>query len=577
MNSFKLTDPVGSAPTEAPFVQSVSRGLPWGSTEAFRDVTLGQVLDETIAKYGPHEAVVFMQKKWRCTWFQLGEEVDRAARGLMSIGVEKGEHVALWATNVPEWVILMLACAKIGAVLMPLNTNCKLTELEHALGQGDVSTIVTMEQYRDTDCIADLRSIVPELRAAKGLDWKSERFPRFCRIISLGRPRRGVMSWSQMLARAPETSWAAYQARQTMCSTMDVVCCQYTSGTTGLPKGACLTHRNVVNNAYWVGACMKFTQHDRVCVPVPLFHVFGYALGIVTAVDFGATLVMLEKFDPVQAMMAIEYEKCTALYGVPTMYISILDHPLFNKFDFTTIRTGMMSGAPCPLVRMQQTIERMGMSEICVPYGLTEAGPVMTMTRAWESSVSRRCDTVGLAMPGVEVAVIDPETHELAPLGANGELCCRGYNTMAGYYNMPEETAATLDENGWLHSGDLGRMDAAGYFHFVGRIKDIIIRGGENISAAEVENFLSSMPGISDVSVVGVPSRKYGEQPAAFVICQPGAEVTEDDIGDFCRGRLAWFKIPKYICFVKEFPLTGSRKVKKFKLRERARELWPNA
>ena len=574
---FKLSDPPGTAPTEAPFTQSVSRGLPWGTDSAVREITLGQMLDETIVQHGHNEAMVFPEKNWRCTWLELGEEVDRAARGLMSLGVAYGDRVALWATNVPEWPVLMFAAAKIGAVLLPFNTNYRYHELDHALSQSEATTLVTMEGYREEDCLTHLRELIPELATSVDHEWRSARFPNLKRIVCLGQARRGVWSWKQMLLRAAETPWQDYLARQAQCRSTDVVNMQYTSGTTGFPKGAQLTHRNIVNDAYWIGACMKYTQADRICVPVPLFHCFGCVLGIVCAVDFGATLVILEKFDPVHTMIAIEQERCTALYGVPTMYIAMLDHPVFDKFNFSTLRTGVMSGAPCPLVRMTQTVERMGMKEICVPYGLTEAGPVMTMTRAWEESIERRCDTVGMALPGVEVAVIDPETGDLAPLGANGELCCRGYNTMVGYFNMPDQTALTLDKNGWLHSGDLGRMDASGYFHFAGRIKDIIIRGGENISSAEVENFLAEMSGIAQVAVVGVPSQVYGEQPAAFVIRSEDSHIDENDIWDFCRGRIAWYKIPKFIAFVDEYPMTGSRKVQKYRLRERAKELWPDA
>jgi fatty-acyl-CoA synthase len=294
-------------------------------------------------------------------------------------------------------------------------------------------------------------------------------------------------------------------------------------------------------------------------------------------VNHGATMVFVEKFDPVQVMLSIEREKCTAVYGVPTMYVAILDHPLFQRFDFSTLRTGIMSGSACPVHRMQQATERMNMREITNPYGLTEAGPVMTMTRYFETSIERKCQTIGQALPGIEVAIIDPETKELAPLGHDGEICCRGYNTMKGYYKMPELTAGCIDENGWLHSGDIGRMDADGYYYITGRLKDLIIRGGENISPKEVEDFLGRMPGVRDVAVVGVPSKKYGEQPAAFIIPSEEKEITVSDVSAYCKDKISWFKIPKYVQSVTSFPMTASQKIQKYKLREMAHELWPDA
>ena len=296
-----------------------------------------------------------------------------------------------------------------------------------------------------------------------------------------------------------------------------------------------------------------------------------------SCVNHGATMVFLEKFDPIQVMMSIETEKCTATYGVPTMYIAMLDHPLFSKFDFHSLRTGIMSGSACPTHRMQQVFDRMYMKEVTNPYGLTESGPVMTMTRYFEPSIERKCQTIGQALPGIEVAIIDPESGEIAPIGQDGEICCRGFNTMKGYYNMPEQTAKCIDEKGWLHSGDIGRMDADGYYYITGRLKDLIIRGGENISPKEVEDFLGTMPGVKDVAVVGCPSKKYGEQPAAFIIPADGADIKEEDVADFCRDKISWFKIPKYVHFLDIFPMTASQKIQKYKLREMAHELWPDA
>jgi fatty-acyl-CoA synthase len=352
---------------------------------------------------------------------------------------------------------------------------------------------------------------------------------------------------------------------------------QYTSGTTGFPKGVQLTHRNIANDGFWIGACQNLSARDRVCIPVPLFHCFGCVLGVMSCVNHGSTMVMLEKYDALNVMTSIQKEKCTAVYGVPTMYIAILDHPRFNEFDMSTLRTGIMSGSTCPVIRMQQTVDRMNMREVTNPYGLTEAGPVMTMTRYFEPSLERKCQTIGQALPGIEVAIIDPETGDLAPIGQPGEICCRGFNTMKGYYKMPEQTAACIDERGWLHSGDIGHMDADGYYYITSRLKDLIIRGGENISPREVEDFLTQLDGVQDVQVVGCPSKKYGEQPAAFIIRTPGSNITEADVASHCKDRISWFKIPKYVHFMDEFPMTASQKIQKYKLRELAAQLWPDA
>jgi fatty-acyl-CoA synthase len=386
---------------------------------------------------------------------------------------------------------------------------------------------------------------------------------------------RGLYSVPEVLSLACTVDDEAYRDRQRSLSCQDVVNMQYTSGTTGFPKGVQLTHHNILNNGYWIGANQNLSGADRVCIPVPLFHCFGCVLGVMACVNHGATMVILEKFDPVNVMMSVERERCTALYGVPTMFIAVLEHPLFAKFDFRTLRTGIMAGSPCPAKTMNEVVEQMYMTEITNCYGLTEASPVMTQTRYDEASRERKCTTIGRALPGVEVAVIAPETGAIVAPGEPGELCCRGYLTMAGYYILPAETAACIDANRWLHSGDLGVMDADGYYKVTGRLKDMIIRGGENIYPKEVEEFLHAMPGISDVQVVGRPSRTHGEEVAAFIILRPGAAMEAQDVQDFCRGRIAWHKIPRFIAFVSGFPLTASGKIQKFKLREEAAALWP--
>lgn len=574
----KLSDPYGSAPSKAPFEQSVSVGEPWNNLPVTREYTLGQLLDQTIARCGVQDAVVYADRDYRLTWYEFGVEVDMLARGLMSLGVKRGEKIMLWATNVPHWVALMFASAKIGAVLLPLNTNYKSHEIDFALKQSDAENLFIINGYRDCDYVQVINELVPELKTCVRGELVSARYPHLKRVMFLGGEKhRGIYSLNEVMSLAVETPWAAYEARQKEVDVNDVVNMQYTSGTTGFPKGVQLTHRNIANDGFWIGAGQNLSSRDRVCIPVPLFHCFGCVLGVMACVNHGSTMVFLEKFDPIQVMMSIEREKCTACYGVPTMYIAMLDNPLFAKFDFSSLRTGIMSGSACPVHRMQQAHEKMGMREICNPYGLTESGPVMTMTRYFEESIEHKCKTIGQALPGIEVAIIDPETNDLAPLGHDGEICCRGYNTMKGYYNMPEQTAACIDKNGWLHSGDIGRMDADGYFYITGRLKDLIIRGGENISPKEVEDFLGQMEGVQDVAVVGVPSKKYGEQPGAFIIRMPGSTIDEADVADYCRNRISWFKIPKYVHFLDVFPMTASQKIQKYKLRELAHELWPDA
>ncbi|MBO7166049.1 MAG: AMP-binding protein [Kiritimatiellae bacterium] len=575
---FKLSDPYGSAPAEKPFKQSVSRGVPWYNFPLTREYTLGQLLDQTIARCGPNDAVVYADRDFRLSWYEFGDEVDRLARGLMSLGVKRGEKIAVWATNVPHWVVLMFAAAKIGAVLLPINTNYKLHEMDFALRQSETENIFIINGFRDCNYVQVMYELVPELREHERGELHSEKYPHLKRVFFLGAEKhRGIYSMNEVKSLAVETSFEDYVERQNQCDVNDVVNMQYTSGTTGFPKGVQLTHRNIANEGFWIGACQNFSARDRVCIPVPLFHCFGCVLGVMSCVNHGATMVFVEKFDPVQVMLSIEREKCTAVYGVPTMYIAILDHPLFQRFDFSTLRTGIMSGSACPVHRMEQATERMNMREITNPYGLTEAGPVMTMTRYFETSIERKCQTIGQALPGIEVAIIDTETKEICPIGKDGEICCRGYNNMKGYYNMPEQTAACIDENGWLHSGDIGRMDEDGYYYITGRLKDLIIRGGENISPKEVEDFLGKMPGVKDVAVVGVPSKKYGEQPGAFIIPQDGATITPTDVAAYCKDKISWFKIPKYVHVMSVFPMTASQKIQKYKLREMAHELWPDA
>jgi fatty-acyl-CoA synthase len=503
--------------------------------------------------------------------------VDEVAKGLMALGVQKGEKVAIWASNVPYWVVFQFATAKIGAVLLTVNTFYKSAELEYLLKQSEAENLVLIDSFRDTDYVQIVYDLVPELKTQQRGYLQSERFPDLKRVIFMGPEKhRGMYSIPEVVSLARMVSEEDYQARQASLSPHDVVNMQYTSGTTGFPKGVMLTHYNIGNNGFWIGENQRFTDKDRICLPVPLFHCFGCVLGVLAAVSHGATLVILESFNPLMVLSSVEEERCTALYGVPTMFIAVLEHRSFDRYDLSSLRTGIMAGAPCPVPVMEKVMEKMYMREITICYGLTEASPVMTQTRV-DDSIEHRTQTVGRAMPEIEVTIRDPETNQPVPFGVQGEVCCRGYNVMKGYYNNPDATAAAIDVEGWLHSGDLGTMDEQGYVRITGRLKDMIIRGGENIYPREIEEFLYRMEGIKDVQVVGVPSRKYGEEVGAFIILKEGFDYAPEDIKDFCRGKIARYKIPKYIAFLEEYPMTASGKIQKYKLRELAAQMFPEA
>lgn len=546
--------------------------------EIIREVTLGELLDEVVESYPDHEAVVYADRDYRQTWREFSETVDRVARGLMALGVRKGEKVAVWATNVPHWVTLQFATARIGAILLTININYRSTEIDYILRQSETENIFIIDGYRDIDYLGTIYDLIPELRSHPRGSLRSERFPHLKRVFFLGHEKhRGMHSMPEVMSLAEQVSEEDHRERRRSLDSNDVVNMQYTSGTTGFPKGVMLTHLNIGNNGYWIGAYQNLGPEDRVCIPVPLFHCFGCVLGVLACVNHGSAMVILESYDPINVMMSIERERCTAVYGVPTMFIGILEHPLFDRFDFSTLRTGIMAGSPCPVKTMNECVEKMNMDEVTIVYGLTEASPGITQTRYDEPDNRRKCSTVGKAMPGIEAAIINPETDRFCGPGELGEICCRGYNVMKGYYNMHEETAEAIDQEGWLHSGDIGMVDEEGYFAVTGRLKDMIIRGGENIYPKEVEEFIHHMKGVQDVQVVGVPSKKYGEQPGAFIRLRPGVSMTPEDVQDYCRGKIAKYKIPRYVAFVDFYPLTASGKIQKYRLREEAARLWPDA
>ena len=541
-----------------------------------REITLGDLLEETAARYGDHDALVYADRDFRLTYREFNSLVDEMAKGLMALGVEKGEKVAVWATNIPYWVTLQFATARIGAVLLTVNTNYKSAELAYLLKQSETENLFIIDGFQDTDYISTVYELVPELKTCQRGSLKSEAFPCLKRVGFLGQEKhRGMYTIPEIRSLAVMVSDVDYAKRQTTLSPHDVVNMQYTSGTTGFPKGVMLTHYNIGNNGYWIGKNQKFTENDRVCLPVPLFHCFGCVLGVLAAVNHGTCMVILEGFDPVMVMASVEKEKCTALYGVPTMFIALLDHPLFDKFDFSSLRTGIMAGSNCPVHVMEQVIERLHMTDVTICYGLTEASPVVTYTRI-DDDIRLRVETVGRALPHIEVKITDPETGNPLSPGQQGEICCRGYNIMKGYYNNPEATKKAIDDDGWLHTGDLGVMDNQGNLSITGRHKDMIIRGGENIYPREIEEFLIRMDGIRDVQVAAVPSEKYGEEVGAFIIARDGADLEPSDVIDFCRGKISRFKIPKYVHFLTEYPMTASGKIQKYRLTEMSEQIWPD-
>jgi len=543
---------------------------------ALQELTLGQILDRTTEKYPDNPAIVYVDRDFRLTYRQFNQGVDETARGLMALGVKKGEKVAVWATNIPFWVTLQFATAKIGAVLLTVNTNYKTAELEYLLTQSDTENLFIIDSFQDTDYVNTVYALVPELKTCQRGQLKSKKFPHLKRVAFLGPEKhRGMYTIPEIRALSVMVSDDDYKARQDSLDPHDVVNMQYTSGTTGFPKGVMLTHYNIGNNGYWIGANQLFSENDRVCLPVPLFHCFGCVLGVLAAVNHGTCMVILEGFEPLQVMASVEQEKCTALYGVPTMFIAVLEHPMFSKFDFSSLRTGIMAGSNCPIHVMEQVIEKMNMRDITICYGLTEASPVMTYTRI-DDDFRLRVETVGRALPHLEVKVIDLETGEETPRGAQGEVCCRGYSIMKGYYNNPEATAEAIDADGWLHSGDLGVMDEDGNLSITGRYKDMIIRGGENIYPREIEEFLYRMDDIKDVQVAAVPSKKYGEEVGAFVVLKKGSDIQSEDVRDFCRGKISRYKIPRYVHFVEGYPMTASGKIQKYKLTEMSEDIWPD-
>ena len=525
------------------------------STTPLLGDTIGAYFDRTVANHGDNEAVVSLHQGVRYTYDQLHAKVERAARGLLAAGIDKGSRVGIWSPNNVEWMVVQYATAKIGAILVNVNPAYRTHELKYALHQSGVSLLVAAPGFRSANYTAVIQEVWPEL-------------PDLREVVILGEPPPGMLSWDDLLNRAKAVPVDALRKREATLEFDDPINIQYTSGTTGFPKGATLSHHNILNNGFLVGECLRLTPRDRVCLPVPFYHCFGMVMGNLACMTHGATVVIpSEAFNGQVCLEAAQKEACTALYGVPTMFIAMLEQPDFDSYRLDTLRTGIMAGAPCPVEVMRKVIDRMHMSEVTIAYGMTETSPVSFQSEV-DDEIDLRVSTVGSIHPHVECKIIDPETGQVVPRGAPGELCTRGYPVMLGYWNNPEATEEAIDGARWMHTGDLAVMREDGYVNIVGRIKDMIIRGGENVYPREIEEFLYGHPKIAEVQVIGVPDARYGEAVCAWVQLKEGVTATEEEIQEHCRGRIATFKIPSYVRFTDQFPMTVTGKIQKFKMRE---------
>lgn len=543
---------------------------PWPK-ETLIDETFPDVLDRICEEFPDQYAFRYTELDYTRTYPEFRDDVDTLAKAFLAMGVKKGDHVAIWATNVPQWYLTFWAASKIGAVVVTVNTAYKIHEAEYLLSQSDTHTLVMIDGFKDSDYIKIINEICPELKDSKPGELNSERLPRLKNVISVESEQPGCFTWDDTFELAKNVPDSVLDSIRHTISKDDVCNMQYTSGTTGFPKGVMLTHYNVVNNGKAIGDCMDLSTNDKMMIQVPMFHCFGMVLAMTASMTHGVTMSPITAFSPRKSLHCINEEKITCFHGVPTMFIAMLGHENFEKTDFSHMRTGIMAGSPCPIKTMEDVIEKMHMPEICITYGQTEASPATTMSKTTDS-IEKRVNTVGKSIFAVECKIVDPETNEDLPDNVDGEFVARGYNIMKGYYNMPEATANAIDENGWLHTGDLARRTPDGYYKITGRIKDMIIRGGENIYPKEIEDFLYTYPKIEDVQVIGVPDEDYGEEIMACVILKPEEEATEDEIKDFVRDHMAKHKVPRYVDFVEEFPMNAAGKILKYKMREEAVE-----
>ncbi|NQD66751.1 AMP-binding protein [Bacillus haikouensis] len=541
-------------------------------------ITIGDLLEEKARLQPDHEAVVYTDRALRWTYEELNLKCRQAAKGFMKLGIEKGEHVAIWASNTPEWILSQFSTGKMGAVLVTVNTNYRTAELEYLLRQSDSTTIILMEEFRGASYIDMLYEICPELSDSEPGNLHSKKLPKLKNVIVMGnRKYPGTFNWDEIMELGREVEEAELDTRLKSLSPFDVINMQYTSGTTGFPKGVMLTHSNIVNNAFNVARCMRLTNEDRLCIPVPFFHCFGCVMGTLACVSVGAVMVPIQEFKPELVLKTVQDEKCTALHGVPTMFIGELNLPEFENYDLESLRTGIMAGSNCPIEVMKDVMDKMGAEEITIAYGQTESSPVITQTRTHDP-LELKVESVGRALPDVEVKIVEPGTGKEVPIGTQGELCTRGYHVMKGYYKNEEATEAAIDDKKWLHTGDLAVMDDHGYCRITGRLKDMIIRGGENIYPREIEEFLYSHPKILDVQVIGIPDETFGEEVMAWIILKDGQTAACDEIKEYCRGKISRHKIPRYIEFTDSYPMTASGKIQKFRLKEQAQQaIMPNS
>jgi fatty-acyl-CoA synthase len=534
--------------------------------------TLGDFFDDMAARQGDHEALVSVHEGKRYSYRELQREVDRLASALLGLGLVPGDRVGIWSHNNAPWVLMQLATAKVGIVLVNINPAYRTSELEYALNKVACKALVTMKRFKTSDYVGMLRELAPELADAAPGALQAARLPHLRTVAWIDAAGAdgelpGLLRFSALHDSGRADDPQVVAIAKTLKAT-DPINIQFTSGTTGFPKGATLTHRNILNNGFFIGECMKLSPVDRLCIPVPLYHCFGMVLGNLACLTHGATIVYPnDGFDPLTVMQTVEAEKCTGLHGVPTMFIAELDHPRFKEFDFSTLRTGIMAGSPCPTEVMKRVVEQMHLREITIAYGMTETSPVSCQSST-DTPLEKRVSTVGTVQPHLQIKIVDPVDGAVVPRGSSGEFCTRGYSVMHGYWEDPEKTREAIDAEGWMHTGDLATMDAEGYVNIVGRIKDLVIRGGENIYPREIEEFLYRHPKVQDVQVVGLPDKKYGEELCAWIIAKPGQNVSADEVRDFCKGQIAHYKVPRYIEFVTEFPMTVTGKIQKFKIRE---------
>jgi fatty-acyl-CoA synthase len=547
-------------------VQSYTSG---SSDKPLLGLTIGEMFDQIVAQYPTNEALVVRHQKVRYSYRELQTQVNQCARGLLATGLKKGDRIGIWSPNHAEWVIMQFATSKMGAILVNINPAYRLHELEYALKQSGCTAIVIAPEFKTSNYTQMMYELIPELNSAKPGQLKSEKLPELKTVIRLGiESKAGMWTWQDLMDMAKQISETELAECQRQLEFDDPINIQYTSGTTGYPKGATLSHHNILNNGYFVGEIMKLTDKDRLVIPVPLYHCFGMVLGNLACVTHGAAMLFPgPSFEAESVLSMIQEEKATAVHGVPTMFIAELGHPDFNKYDLTSLRTGLMAGSPCPIEVMKQVNTHMHMKEVEIAYGMTETSPVSFQTRA-NAPLDKRVSTVGQIHPHVEVKIVEPATAKIVPVGEIGELCTRGYSVMLGYWNDEEKTRDAVDVSGWMHTGDLAVMDEDGYVNIVGRIKDMVIRGGENVYPREIEEFLYSHPKISDVQVIGVPDQKYGEEIMAWIRLKEGESATSEELLEFCRDQIAHFKIPRYFKFVDAFPMTVTGKIQKFVMRK---------